>query len=556
MAELIREVVILGGGTAGWMTASYLSKAFGQQVKITLIEAPSIPKIGVGEATIPNLQKVFFDFLGLPEEEWMRECNAAFKTGIKFVNWRGPSETHGENHFYHLFGLIPNCEGIPLSQYWTLRRHAEKNQEPLDYACYTEAPLLDEKLSPRMLDGTPVTYYAWHFDAHQVADYLRRLAIGWGVHHVTDELQEVELHPEDGRITALKTRKGGRYAADLFVDCSGFRGLLINKALGEPFIDMSDHLLCDSAVASAIPNDDHLHGVEPYTSSIAMRHGWTWKIPMLGRFGSGYVFSSKFVSRDEATQDFLKLWNLDGNRAPLNQISFRTGRNRRAWVKNCVSIGLSSCFLEPLESTGIYFIYAAIYQLAKHFPDKSFNPVLIESFNNEIAGMFDDSRDFLQAHYFTTPRNDTEFWRANKHDLVLSDSIKEKVALYKAGLVVNMPLVTDASAYYGNFETEFRNFWTNSSFYCILAGLGSYPDTPMPKLRYNQRGIEKAEQLFAQLKSRTAELKRTLPSTYQYLQKLHGKDTLARPSMAASAATSSARSVEAMATAGVNGKSA
>lgn len=521
MAELIRDVVILGGGTAGWMTATYLAKAFAPQTNITLIEAQTIPKIGVGEATIPNLQKVFFDFLGLGEEEWMRECNASFKSGIRFVNWRGPADSHGENYFYHLFGHIPNCDNVPLSQYWTLRRQQENNTEPLDYACYAEAPLLDAKLSPRMYDGTRVTAYAWHFDANRVAAYLQQLAIKWGVTHVIDELQQVELD-EKGNIAALVTKKGNRYPGDLFVDCSGFRGLLINKALGEPFLDMGDQLLCDSAVAAAIPHDDRNHGIEPYTSAIAMRHGWTWKIPMPGRFGSGYVFSSQFVGRDEATEDFIKLWNIDPDKTPLNQIKFRTGRNRRAWVKNCVSIGLSSCFLEPLESTGIYFIYAAIYHLAKHFPDKSFNPMLIECFNREIAEMFDDSRDFLQAHYFTTQRNDTEFWRANKHGLNLSDSIKEKLAIYKAGLVVNMPLVTDAAAYYGNFEIEFRNFWTNSSFYCILAGMGCYPDEPMPRVCYNPRGLAKSKELFASLKHKSSRLKRELPTTYDYLCFLHG----------------------------------
>lgn len=522
MADLIRDVVILGGGTAGWMTASYLAKAFGKQISITLIEAQTISKIGVGEATIPNLQKVFFDFLGLLEEEWMRECNASFKGGIKFVNWRGPAETNGDNYFYHLFGLIPNCENIPLSQFWTLRRQAEHNLEPVEYACYKEAPLLDAKLSPRMMDGTRANFYAWHFDAHLVADYLQRLAVGWGVKRIIDELKDVELNPDNGHIVALTTRNGGRYAGDLFIDCSGFRALLINKAMGEPFLDMSDHLLCDSAVASQIPHDDEKHGVEPYTSAIAMRHGWTWKIPMLGRFGSGYVFSSKFVSRDEATNDFLKLWNLKPDEHPLNQIKFRTGRNRRAWVKNCVAIGLSSCFLEPLESTGIYFIYAAIYQLAKHFPDMSFCPTLIDAFNREVATMFDDSRDFLQIHYCVSPRSDTEFWRVNRHELVLSSSIKDKLAIYKAGLVVNMPHVTDAAAYYGNFETEFRNFWTNSSFYCILAGLGYYPDTPLPKLRYNERGIEQSKKMFAEMKGRTAEWQHKLPTTYEYLRAFHG----------------------------------
>jgi hypothetical protein len=350
--QLIRNVVILGGGTAGWMTASYLKKTFGAEVSITLIEAATIPKIGVGEATVPNLQRAFFDFLGVPEDEWMRECNASFKGAVKFVNWRKHPDAQGKNHFYHHFGLIPNCDGVPLSQYWYLRQQQEGNQEAMDYSCYMQSAILDANLSPRMLDGTRTMAYAWHFDAHLVAAYLCKLAVGWGVNHVIDELETVEHHP-DGRIAALTTKGGGRYEGDLFVDCSGFRGLLINKAMNEPFIDMKNHLFCDSAVASAVPHDDAANGIEPYTSAIAMKHGWTWKIPMLGRFGSGYVYASDFVSEDEATDEFCKLWSLDPNKAKLNKIRFRTGRNRRAWVKNCVSIGLATCFLEPLEATGI-----------------------------------------------------------------------------------------------------------------------------------------------------------------------------------------------------------
>ncbi len=522
MQDLIRNVVILGGGTAGWMTASYLARAFGERIHITLIEAETIPKIGVGEATIPNLQKVFFDFLGIPEEEWMRRCNASFKMGIRFVDWQAASSDGGGRHFYHLFGLIPTCDGIPLSHYWMLRRCQEGDREPLAYACYKEAALLDAKLAPRTLEGTPITHYAWHFDAHLVAAYLCDVATGWGVRRVIDELERVEMRPSGG-IAALHTRSGGRYAADLFVDCSGFRGLLINRALSEPFIDMKDHLLCDSAVAASIPHDDARHGVQPYTSAIAMPHGWTWKIPLLGRFGSGYVYASEFVSQDRAAEDFLKLWNVSANDIKLNHIRFRTGRNRRAWVDNCVSIGLASCFLEPLESTGIYFIYAALYQLVKHFPDNAFNPTLTAQFNREIERMYDDCRDFIQAHYMMTSRTDTPFWQANKHDLTLSESIRSKLELYKAGLVVDAPL-SDSTSYYENFEAEFRNFWTNSNYYCILSGMDCIPDAPLPRIRYSPDSVRKSQRMFAALKEQTADLQAKLPSCYEYLRHLHGQN--------------------------------
>ncbi|MFI9557474.1 tryptophan halogenase family protein [Nonomuraea endophytica] len=525
----VRNVVILGGGTAGWMTASYLGKALQRTVKITVLEAPTIPRIGVGEATVPNLQRAFFNYLGIPEDEWMRECNASFKVAVKFINWRtpGPSSPTPQpldgrtDQFFHPFGLLSSADQIPLSHFWAAKTLKGETDEPFDYACFKETAIMDGNLAPRHADGSPATYYAWHFDAQLVAAFLRRFATEkQGAEHVEDEMTEV-LRDERGFITALRTAGGRLLEGDLFIDCSGFRGLLINQTMGEPFIDMSDHLLCDSAVATAIPHDDAANGVEPYTSSIAMSSGWTWKIPMLTRFGTGYVYSSEFATRDEATEEFCGLWGLDPENTKLNHIRFRVGRNRRAWVNNCVSIGLASCFLEPLESTGIYFIYAAIHQLAKHFPDRTFDPVLSDCFNREIEEMFDDTRDFIQAHFSLSPRTDTPFWRANK-ELELADGIKRKIAMFKAGLPINLP-ITDEKGYYGNFEAEFRNFWTNGSYYCIFAGLGLRPEKPLPALTYKPEAAEAADALFADVKRHQEELSATLPTNYEFLRRMHGE---------------------------------
>ncbi|RBM18574.1 tryptophan halogenase family protein [Streptomyces sp. PT12] len=531
MDRRIKKIVILGGGTAGWMSAAYLARALGDTVRITVLEAPSIPKIGVGEATIPNLQRVFFDHLGLSEEEWMPECNAAYKVAVKFVNWRTPGEGQAAartidgrpDHFYHPFGLLPEHDGVPLSHYWVHNRHSGVTDEPFDYACFPGVALMDALKAPRDRDGRPVTWYAWHFDAHLVADFLRRHATSkLGVVHVEDEMTEPRLDAR-GFVTALATRSGALLDADLFIDCSGFRGLLINKALHEPFIDMNDHLLCNSAVAYALPNDDEAVGVEPYTSAIAMRAGWTWKIPMLGRFGTGYVYSDAFSTRDRATEDFCRLWGLDPDAYAdkFNHVRFRVGRNRRAWVNNVVGIGLASCFLEPLESSGIYFIYAALYNLVKHFPDKGFDQVFTDRFNAEIEWMFDDTRDFIQAHFALAPRDDTPFWRANK-ELRLPDQIREKIAMYRAGLPINRPFSTEGE-YYGNFDVEFRNFWTNGSYYSIFAGLGLVPDHPLPTLMHRQDSVEGAQHLFARVKEEQRELVDSLPSNYAHLRRLHGK---------------------------------
>jgi len=526
----IKDVVILGGGTAGWMTAAYLAKALGPQMNITVLEAPAIPRIGVGEATVPNLHRTFFHFLGLSEDEWMRECNASFKMGVRFVNWRtegdGVSEprplANGPDHFDHLFGLLRNHEQVPLSHYWAYKRQQGLTDEPFDYACYRESPILDAKLAPRERSGAKWTNYAWHFDAQLVADFLRNVAVKrFGVRHIQGQMTEVQFD-QRGYITALRTKDGPTVTGDFFVDCSGFRGLLINQAMREPFLDMSDHMINDRAVATAVPHDDARHGVQPYTSAIAMKSGWTWKIPMLGRFGTGYVYSSRFATDDEATEDLCRMWRLDPSEQPLNHVRFRVGRNRRAWVRNCASIGLSSCFLEPLESSGIYFITAAIYQLAKHFPDRRFDPILTDRFNREIEIMFDDTRDFLQAHFALSPRTDTPFWRANK-ELELADDIREKIDMYRAGMAVNMP-VTDEATYYDNFDAEFRNFWTNSSYYCVFAGLDFLPDHALPALTYRPGALHAAEPMFDAIKQRQRELLATLPSTYEYLCRLHGKE--------------------------------
>ena len=526
----IAKVVVLGGGTAGWMSANYLAKAFGPATKVTVLEAPQLPKIGVGEATIPNLQRTFFDYLGIPEDEWMRECNASYKMAVKFVNWRTPGDGEaqprqyrsGPDRFYHTFGQLPNHANLPLSHYWVHDRLTGRTDRPFDEVCYRESAIMDERRSPVAADGAKWTNYAWHFDANLVAEYLRKHATTkLGVEHVQGLMTEAKVD-QRGHVTELKTESGQVLEGDLFVDCSGFRALLINKVMREPFLDMSDHLLNDSAVATQVPNDDEAAGVEPYTSSIAMSSGWSWKIPMLGRFGSGYVYSGRFKTQDEATLEFSRMWGLDPEKQEFNHIRFRSGRNRRTWVRNVVGIGLSSCFLEPLESTGIYFITAALYQFARHLPDKNFDPVLIDGFNGEIETMFDDSRDFLQAHFSFAPRNDTPYWRACK-ELELTDNIAEKVARYRSGLPVNMPVTEHSSEYYSNFEAEFRNFWTNSNYYCIFAGLDMLPDRILPVLAAHPEELPAARQRFREIEQQQRELVGSLPSMHEHLRRFHGR---------------------------------
>ncbi|HUC24728.1 MAG TPA: tryptophan halogenase family protein [Streptosporangiaceae bacterium] len=528
MGESIKRIVILGGGTAGWMTASYLAKSLEGTASITVLEAPGIPRIGVGEATIPNLQPVFFNHLGIDEDDWMRECGATFKLAVKFINWKtpGPGSTQPRHWrgkpdiFYHPFGILPAHDNIPITHLWFNQFFHGETEQALDYSCFVEPPLMDARLSPRFADGRPATRYAWHFDANLVADFLRRFATEkLGVAHVRD-LMVTARQDERGFITALETKSGGHLEGELFIDCSGFRGALINGVMDEPFLDQGDHLLCDSAVACPVPYEGADDGMDQFTSAIAVESGWVWRTPLMSRFGTGYVYSSAFVDRDQATLDFCNMWGLDPE-GTFNQIRFRVGRNRRSWVRNCVSIGLSSCFLEPLESSGLYFTYAALYQLVRHFPDNGFDEILIDRFNTAIADMYDDTRDFIQVHFALSPREDTPFWRAN-HNLQLSDSMREKVRMYKAGLPVNQP-TTDENSYYTNFDAEFRNFWTNGSYYCIFTGLGVVPDHPLPTLRHKRDSVVVAQQMMADVSGRQKQLMAELPSAREYLSRLHAQ---------------------------------
>ncbi|HYN21230.1 MAG TPA: tryptophan halogenase family protein, partial [Thermoanaerobaculia bacterium] len=388
---MAKSICIVGGGSSGWMTAAYLRKAL-SGVDITVVEAPHIKTIGVGEATFSTI-KLFFDFLGLEEHDWMPSCNATYKLAIKFANW-----TKSGGHFYHPFQRYEMVDGYNMGEWWLKLKRGE---EAFDYSCFTIPALCDNKRSPRYLDGRvfddkvqaffsngervpnaflsdhQVQYpYAYHFDAGLLANFLEAYSTKRGVRKIEDEVIQVALR-EDGGISHLVTRGHGMLSADLFVDCSGFRGLLINQALQEPFISFNDSLLNDSAVAMQVPSDIRTHGIKPYTTATAMSSGWVWDIPLYGRVGTGYVYCSEFLSKDEAEAEFRQHLGPAAEGCKANHIKMRIGRSRNSWVKNCVAIGLSSGFVEPLESTGIFFIQHGIEELVHHFQNGGLDEAVI-----------------------------------------------------------------------------------------------------------------------------------------------------------------------------------
>jgi len=514
---MARSVVIVGGGTAGWMTASYMRKALDKSISITVLEAPHIKTIGVGEATFSTV-KLFFDFLGLAEHEWMPSCNGAYKLGIRFANWRAD----GRN-FYHPFQRYEMVDGYNMAEWWLKLKRGE---EPFDYACFSIPAMCDAKRSPRYLDGRvfddkvqdyfadgtaaknaflvdhSVQYpYAYHFDAGLLAKFLEAHAKARGVEQIHDEVLDV-ARKADGSIDYLQTRDHGAVSGDLYVDCSGFRGLLINKALEEPFTSFNDTLLCDSAVALQVPVDNKAIGIDPCTTATAMSSGWIWNIPLYGRVGTGYVYSSSFISKDEAEAELRRHLGPAADGCPANHIRMRIGRSRNSWVKNCVAIGLASGFVEPLESTGIFFIQHGIEELVHHFPNGAIDEEMVKSYNRVIGEGIDGVREFLTLHYFASDRQDTEFWKATKQ-VTMTDSLAERMKLWRHRL----PNAKNINTSYHGFESY--------SYSVMLLGLNYEPQASLPVLDFLDD--RNALAMFRKIKQRTEHLVATLPSQYEYL---------------------------------------
>lgn len=529
MDSRIKKVVVVGGGSAGWMSAAYLAKVFEGVVSVTLIEAPGISKIGVGESTIPSLQNGFFERLGLKEFDWMRECNGSFKQGMRFINWRTEGENTKEarphegrpDYFYMIFGNVPTVDGVPLSHYWFRKKVLGEDTPPYTHACMTETMCIETARGPMTLDGSTSLPHAWHLDAHLLAEFLCRFSTkNLGVEHILDLIVGAD-RDERGFITALQTKSGQAIEGDLFIDATGFRAALIRGIMDEPLIPMNEHLLVDRAVAAPLQHDAKVEGVEPSTLGIAMSSGWSWKSPMLGRFGAGYVYCSEFVSDDEAMNDYCKMWDINPNETKVNFLRFSAQKTRKAWVNNCVSVGLAASWTEPMHATGLHLIYHALHLLHNCFPDKSFDPVLIDRFNEHMDQAVYETRDILQLHYYLSPRNDTPFWRANKQT-PLSAEARQLLALHKAGLPINQPPVDDPDIYYSSYEFELQNFWPNHFFSSLFSGLDYFPDRVPPALIYKtEETMEKAERLFAKIAQEQRRLHDAMPSTYDLLTHIH-----------------------------------
>ena len=421
--DRIKRVVILGGGTAGWMTATALAKTLGPSISIALLESDTIGTVGVGEATIPTIHW-FNQLIGLDEAEFLRATKASFKLGIEFVDWTAPG-----TRYFHPFGQYGVAIGqVPFHQRW-LKAQAEGDDVTLStYSMATQLAMANRFAKPaddpRSILST--LGYAYHFDSALYAAHLRTIAEAAGVIRHEGKLNHVERDGENGFVTALVSDKGARLAGDLFIDCSGFRAVLIGETMASAFEDWSHWLPCDRAVAVPCAR---VAKTTPYTRSTLRPAGWQWRIPLQHRTGNGYVYSSSFISDDEAAATLLA--NLDGKAlADPRVLRFTTGFRRETWVKNVVAIGLSSGFLEPLESTSIHLIQSGIAKLISLFPDRDCDPALARRYNQLFGADMDNIKDFLILHYHATSGHDAPLWRHTRA-MPLPDSLIEKEAHYR-----------------------------------------------------------------------------------------------------------------------------
>ncbi|NRA29108.1 MAG: tryptophan 7-halogenase [Parvularculaceae bacterium] len=457
MTERIKSVVIVGGGTAGWMTAAALSRYLpSDSTKITLIESEDIGTVGVGEATIPQIA-TFNRMLSIDEREFVRATKATFKLGIEFRDWGEKGD-----HYFHPFGTYGwDLEGTEFHHFWR-RAQMAGDDTPIDAYCLNAAVASAGRFA--LPDGNPRSplsklAYAYHFDALLYAKFLRRYAEARGVERWEGCVQSVKQDSKTGFVGQLGLDDGREISGELFIDCTGFVGLLIEKTLGAGYDDWTDMLPMDRAVAVPCAR---VEPPKPYTIATADEAGWRWRIPLQHRTGNGHVYSSSYTDDEKALQSLLE--NLDGEPlADPRQLRFTTGIRRKFWDKNVVAIGLSGGFLEPLESTSIHMIQTAIAKLLALYPDRDWSEVDRDEYNRLLKVTFTHIRDFIVLHYVATDRKDTAFWRDRQH-VPVSETLQRK-----------MDLLQGAGRFF-RYEDE---LFSVTSWLAVMQGQGRAPQ------RYN-----------------------------------------------------------------------
>jgi tryptophan 7-halogenase len=439
-----RKIVVVGGGTAGWLSAAYLQRVIGSNpalpVSIDVIESDDVGIIGVGEATIPSIRQTL-QVLGIPEWQLFAETDATFKNGIRFLNWSQPQHQGGSEYF-HPFEWPPVHEGYNATTHWLVAREAGVKVPRLDQAVGVQSALSEGMLSPKLFSSRPYEApipYAYHLDAVKFGRLLRDVATSRGVNHIVDHVEQVILGG-DGEIAELRTRDGRVVQGDLFIDCTGFLALLIEQALGEPWIDYGDWLLCDRAVACQVP-----HGTQPslrsFTTATAVEAGWLWEIDLFGRSGIGYVYSSRFSDQERAQRILAEHLGKPPDELKFRNLAMRVGRHRNVWSKNCLAVGLSAGFIEPLESTGIHLIEIALSLFVDYMAHPAGIDRIRQAYNDVFRRYFDELRDFILLHYLSNQRNDEPFWDHYRSAVPIPESLRKLLTLW----MFKLPTGTDLS---------------------------------------------------------------------------------------------------------------
>lgn len=473
----ITNITIVGGGTAGWIAAAHLNHALQwgptgrPDVAITLIESPNIPSVGVGEGTLPLLAHTL-ELLQISEPEFVLRTNATFKYGTRLENWN-VDDRRQPYAFVHPFHCGSWVRGLNPGN--SFRAHGVPGRENLHGREYVRlvsrsVEAIERRKAPRDVAAAPYSNklrYAYHVDAARFAEFLSEVCQARGVQRLADDVIDVE-HDERGFVSALKLAKSGTHAVELVIDCTGFRGLLINEAMSEPFVPFSDYLLNDRAIPIQVAHRD-LKSIEPVTVSRALEAGWSWRIPLHSRLGTGYVYSSAFKSDEKALEELHTQLAGDHLLTEPRVLRMRVGRSRRAWVKNCVAIGLSAGFLEPLESTAIQSIDLSARWLVATMPTTDFEEPLRAKFNATIEKFYEHVRDFLALHYTLGNRDDTPYWLAVRNETKKSDAVLENLALWRHavpdGLDVSPP-----------------GIFSSCSLQSVLFGKDFYRNTPAPTI--------------------------------------------------------------------------
>ncbi len=473
MAEPIRNLTIVGGGTAGWLSAAFLSAVTKGKIDITVIESARIGAIGVGESTAPTFPRTF-KTIGVSEKDVFKRCNASFKVATVFRNWNVDRSGKGvawANPFagaHYIGGLSPG--------YYFKEYEDKRNGKWLDFTEYVSpcSDVIKSNKGPREIkqaEFEQIIPYAYHLDALKAAELLKEKAMSRGVRHIVDDVKEVKLD-ERGFVSALELAENGAHSIEFVIDCTGFRSLILQQTLEEPFEPYSKYLLNDRAVVVQTPHETPAQ-IPPASFATALSAGWVFHLPLYGRVGTGYVHSSQFLSEDEAIEEFLAYLGKRGEGAEPRVIKIKTGNVRRPWVNNCVAVGLSSGFVEPLEATAIHVLEVSLQFLYGYFPDSDFDPSLQKRYNRMMNSVFDEVLEFICLHFYLNNRTDSDYWRTVREELPIPSRLEENLELWRH----TMPHVRDVDQHY----------FTHFNYLCALMNKGFYSNRA-PRMH----GLERA----------------------------------------------------------------